>query len=182
MEMSPLVSVVSFVFVIGLLLATLWFVRSRGIGIGPMTGQDLKVVNSLRLGGKHRLDIVEYGDRRLLLGIAPNQITLLDSQPLIPLYPMMVQAKPQTMYQRPASRPVQRPSPANSDNLCTETRAGGEVASSQEGATQSRLRLDDGRPVSLAGVLIASSNKRCTCVTRSAVRAVPSHTGKLLRI
>ena len=83
MEMSPLVSaVVSFVFVIGLLLATLWFVRSRGIGIGPMTGQDLKVVNSLRLGGKHRLDIVEYGDRRLLLGIAPNQITLLDSQPL----------------------------------------------------------------------------------------------------
>ena len=81
MEMSPLVSaVVSFVFVIGLLLATLWFVRSRGIGIGPMTGQDLKVVNSLRLGGKHRLDIVEYGDRRLLLGIAPNQITLLDSQ------------------------------------------------------------------------------------------------------
>ena len=83
MEMSPLVSaVVSFVFVIGLLLATLWFVRSRGIGIGPMTGQDLKVVNSLRLGGKHRLDIVEYGDRRLLLGIAPHQITLLDSQPL----------------------------------------------------------------------------------------------------
>ena len=81
MEMSPLVSaVVSFVFVVGLLLATLWFVRSRGIGIGPMTGQDLKVVNSLRLGGKHRLDIVEYGDRRLLLGIAPNQITLLDSQ------------------------------------------------------------------------------------------------------
>ena len=81
MEMSPLVSaVVSFVFVIGLLLATLWFVRSRGIGMGPMTGQDLKVVNSLRLGGKHRLDIVEYGDRRLLLGIAPNQITLLDSQ------------------------------------------------------------------------------------------------------
>ena len=81
MEMSPLVSaVVSFVFVIGLLLATLWFVRSRGIGMGPMAGQDLKVVNSIRLGGKHRLDVVEYGDRRLLLGVAPNQITLLDNQ------------------------------------------------------------------------------------------------------
>ena len=81
MEMSPLVSaVVSFVFVIGLLLATLWFVRSRGIGMGPMNGQGLRVVNSLRLGGKHRLDVVEYGGRRLLLGVAPSQITLLDNQ------------------------------------------------------------------------------------------------------
>ena len=79
--MSPLVSaVLSFVFVIGLLLATLWFVRSRGIGLGPMNGQGLRVVNSLRLGGKHRLDVVEYGGRRLLLGVAPNQITLLDNQ------------------------------------------------------------------------------------------------------
>ena len=79
--MSPLVSaVLSFVFVIGLLLATLWFVRSRGIGLGPMNGQGLRVVNSLRLGGKHRLDVVEYGGRRLLIGVAPNQITLLDNQ------------------------------------------------------------------------------------------------------
>ena len=81
MEMSPLLSaVISFVFVIGLLLASLWFVRSRGIGVGPMNEQGLRVVNSLRLGGKHRLDVVEYGSRRLLLGIAPNQITLLDNQ------------------------------------------------------------------------------------------------------
>ena len=72
--------VVSFVFVIGLLLTTLWFVRSRGIGMGPMNGQGLRVVNSLRLGGKHRLDVVEYGGRRLLLGVAPSQITLLDNQ------------------------------------------------------------------------------------------------------
>ena len=81
MDMSPLVSaVLSFVFVIFLLLVTLWFVRSRGIGMGPMNGQGLRVVNSLRLGGKHRLDVVEYAGRRLLLGVAPNQITLLDNQ------------------------------------------------------------------------------------------------------
>jgi flagellar biogenesis protein FliO len=48
--------------------------------MGPMNGQGLRVVNSLRLGGKHRLDVVEYGGRRLLLGVAPNQITLLDNQ------------------------------------------------------------------------------------------------------
>lgn len=80
--MSPLVSaVLSFVFVIGLLLGTLWFVRARGIGLGPMSGKGLRVVNSLRLGNKHRLDVVDYAGRRLLIGVAPNQITLLDNQP-----------------------------------------------------------------------------------------------------
>ena len=80
-EVSPLVSaVVSFLFVIGLLLGTLWIVRAKGIGVGTLQGKGLRVVNSLRLGTKHRLDVVEYEGRRLLLGIAPNQITLLDNQ------------------------------------------------------------------------------------------------------
>ena len=85
MDMSPLVSaVLSFVFVIGLLLATLWFVRARGIGVGSMNARELRVVNSLRLGNKHRLDVVDYAGRRLLIGVAPNQITLLDNQPHSP--------------------------------------------------------------------------------------------------
>jgi flagellar protein FliO/FliZ len=83
MDMSPLLSaVLSFVFVLGLLLATLWFVRTRGIGVGTMQGKNLRVVNSLRLGPKHRLDLVEYEGKRLLLGVAANQITLLDNQQL----------------------------------------------------------------------------------------------------
>ena len=81
--MSPLLSaVLSFVFVLGLLLATLWFVRTRGIGVGTMQGKNLRVVNSLRLGPKHRLDVVEYEGKRGLLGVAANQITLLDNQQL----------------------------------------------------------------------------------------------------
>ena len=81
MEMSPLLSaVLSFLFVIGLLLGTLWFVKSRGIGMGSTLGPGLRVVNSLRLGPKHRLDVVEYAGRRLLLGVAPNAISLLDAQ------------------------------------------------------------------------------------------------------
>ena len=46
-----------------------------------MNGKGLRVVNSLRLGNKHRLDVVDYAGRRLLIGVAPNQITLLDNQP-----------------------------------------------------------------------------------------------------
>ena len=83
MDMSPLLSaVLSFVFVLGLLLATLWFVRTRGIGLSAMQGKNLRVVNSLRLGPKHRLEVIEYDGRRLLLGVASNQITLLDNQQL----------------------------------------------------------------------------------------------------
>ena len=81
MDMSPLLSaVLSFVFVLGLLLATLWFVRTRGISVGAMQGKNLRVLNSLRLGPKHRLDVIEYDGKRLLLGVAANQITLLDNQ------------------------------------------------------------------------------------------------------
>ncbi len=81
MNISPLLSaVLSFIFVLGLLLATLWFVRSRGIGMGALQGKNLRVVNSLRLGPKHRLDVIEYEGKRLLLGVAVQQITLLDSQ------------------------------------------------------------------------------------------------------
>lgn len=81
MDMSPLLSaVLSFIFVLGLLLATLWFVRTRGIGMGAMQGKNLRVVNSLRLGPKHRLDVIEYEGKRLLLGVAAQQITLLDNQ------------------------------------------------------------------------------------------------------
>ena len=81
MDISPLLSaVLSFIFVLGLLLATLWFVRTRGIGMGALQGKNLRVVNSLRLGPKHRLDVIEYEGKRLLLGVAAGQITLLDNR------------------------------------------------------------------------------------------------------
>ena len=85
MDMSPLVSaVLSFVFVIGLLLATLWFVRARGIGVGSMNAKRASGSEQPAAGNKHRLDVVDYAGRRLLIGVAPNQITLLDNQPHSP--------------------------------------------------------------------------------------------------
>ena len=81
MEVTPLVSAfLSFLFVIGLLLLTLWFIRSKGIGVTPRTGGDLYVVQTLRMGAKHHLSVVKYGDRTLLLGISGQQISLLDNQ------------------------------------------------------------------------------------------------------
>jgi len=81
MEVSPLASVVlSFVFVIGLLLLTLWFLKFKGLGGAPKASGELHVVQTLRLGTKHNLSVVKYGDRTLLLGVSGHQITLLDNQ------------------------------------------------------------------------------------------------------
>lgn len=81
MEVSPLASaILSFIFVIGLLLLTLWFVRAKGIGITPRSAGDLQVVQTLRLGTKHHLSVVKYGNRTLLLGVSGQQISLLDNQ------------------------------------------------------------------------------------------------------
>ena len=46
----------------------------------PRTGGDLYVVQTLRMGAKHHLSVVKYGDRTLLLGISGQQISLLDNQ------------------------------------------------------------------------------------------------------
>jgi flagellar biogenesis protein FliO len=82
MEVSALGSaVLSFIFVIGLLLTTLWFIKSRGIGVVAKNSHDLHVLQTLRLGTKHNLSVVKYGDRTLLLGISGQQISLLDNQP-----------------------------------------------------------------------------------------------------
>ena len=74
----------AFLFVIGLLLLTLWFLKSK-TALGGSSGKtDMRVVDTLRIDPKNRVCVLVYGDRRLLLGISPSAITLLDSQDLDP--------------------------------------------------------------------------------------------------
>ena len=40
----------------------------------------MRVIDTLRIDPKNRVCVLAYGDRRLLLGISPSAITLLDSQ------------------------------------------------------------------------------------------------------
>ena len=44
-----------------------------------LANKDLKIVTSLSLGAKERLIVVQVGDKQQLLGITPQQITLLDT-------------------------------------------------------------------------------------------------------
>jgi flagellar biogenesis protein FliO len=42
----------------------------------------MRIVDTLRIDPKNRVCVLDYGDRRLLLGISPSAITLLDAQNL----------------------------------------------------------------------------------------------------
>jgi len=77
---SFLPAILSFVFVIGLLLATLWFLKSRNLGNLGVSSKSIVILETSRIDTKNKLLVVNYADRRLLLAVSPNQITLLDNQ------------------------------------------------------------------------------------------------------
>ena len=72
----------SFLFVIGLLLLTLWFLKSKTAFGGSSGKTNMRIVDTLRIDPKNRVCVLDYGDRRLLLGISSSAITLLDAQNL----------------------------------------------------------------------------------------------------
>tara|TARA_B100001029_G_C14949687_1_gene388027 strand:+ start:326 stop:673 length:348 start_codon:yes stop_codon:yes gene_type:complete len=75
-------AILSFVFVIGLLLAALWFLKARNLnGLGLSSGS-IKILETARVDHKHKLVVVNYANRRLLLGVSQNQMSLLDNQAL----------------------------------------------------------------------------------------------------
>ena len=75
-------AILSFVFVIGLLLAALWFLKARNLnGLGLSSGS-IKILETARVDQKHKLVVVDYANRRLLLGVSQNQMSLLDNQAL----------------------------------------------------------------------------------------------------
>ena len=69
------------VFVVSLLLGTLWFLKSRNLGNLGTLNKSVAILETSRIDTKHKLLVIKYAGRRLLLGVSPNQITLLDNQP-----------------------------------------------------------------------------------------------------
>ena len=72
----------AFLFVIGLLLFTLWFLKTKTALGGTAGKSNLRIVDTLRLDPKNRVCVLTYGDKQLLLGISAGNITLLDSADL----------------------------------------------------------------------------------------------------
>lgn len=79
-EAAVLRMVVSLAFIVILILAGAWVMRRAG-WLRPGAGQALKVMGSQSLGARSSIAVVQVEDARLVLGITPQQITLLHTMP-----------------------------------------------------------------------------------------------------
>ena len=67
--------------IIAILFVALWFLRRKG-GIKLLTGQgDLLVESRIALGTKKQLIVVRFLNKRVLLGVTDQQITMLTELP-----------------------------------------------------------------------------------------------------
>lgn len=79
MSGSVLRLVFGFAFVLALLFATLWVLKKISVPRGG-AGNLIRVVSAAAVGPRERVVLVDVGGKRLVLGVAPGQVTLLDTQ------------------------------------------------------------------------------------------------------
>ena len=67
--------------VIALLFASLWLLKKISLTRG-VTGGLVRVVSAAAVGTRERVVVVDVGTKRLILGVAPGRVALLDEQPI----------------------------------------------------------------------------------------------------
>ena len=67
----------SFLLVIGLLVATLFFIKKMGPGIGNNTNRRMKILEIQNLGGRQKLILVSVNSEQVLISLSPQGITRL---------------------------------------------------------------------------------------------------------
>jgi len=79
-EADMLRMVISLAFIVVIILLGAWLMRRAGwLRVGA--GQAIKVVGTHSLGARSSVAIVQVDDIRLVLGVTPQQVTLLHTLP-----------------------------------------------------------------------------------------------------
>ena len=77
MEQAQLVRIMlSLLLVVGLILAAAWLARRGGL-LKNKNQQRIKILDTQRLGPRRSVALVQIDDREILIGITPQQISLL---------------------------------------------------------------------------------------------------------
>jgi len=79
-EAAVLRLIVSLVFIVFLILAAAWLTRRAG-WLRSSAQASLKVLGSQSLGARAYVALVQVDDARLVLGVTPNNISLLHTLP-----------------------------------------------------------------------------------------------------
>ena len=66
-----------FLLVISLLVATLFFLKKLNPSLGKGEGKNIRFVESYDLGARQKIILLEVNGERFLVGVGPNQISLL---------------------------------------------------------------------------------------------------------
>ncbi len=66
-----------FLLVISLLVATLFFLKKLNPSLGKGEGKNIRFLESYDLGVRQRIILLEVNGERFLIGVGPNQISLL---------------------------------------------------------------------------------------------------------
>ena len=71
-------------FALAVLWLVLWLIKRRGFGFSGDSTPGMRIESRLALGPKKWIIITRYQDRRLILGVTEQQITLLSDLPVAP--------------------------------------------------------------------------------------------------
>lgn len=88
--------ILALLFILALIMGGAWLARRAGL-IRGRSQQDIKVVSSYSLGGRGFITIVEVENTRLVLGVTPQNISLLHTLPpasTVPLETRVTQDTP----------------------------------------------------------------------------------------
>lgn len=78
---SVLQLILGFIAILGLLFATLWALKKLSLPRGGASSM-VRVVSAAAVGPRERVVLVDVGEKRLVLGVSPGNVALLDTQPI----------------------------------------------------------------------------------------------------
>ena len=82
-QFDPIYALIVFIVLIFSFLLLAWFIRNKTSLVSLAGGESsIKLSSTFRLDSKNKLCVVEYGTKRLLLGVGPNSVNLLDCENL----------------------------------------------------------------------------------------------------
>ena len=80
-QFDPIYALIVFIVLIFSFLLLAWFIRNKTSLVSLAGGEsNMKLSSTFRLDSKNKLCVVEYRNKRLLLGVGPNSMNLLDSE------------------------------------------------------------------------------------------------------
>ena len=80
-QFDPIYALIVFIVLIFSFLFLAWFIRNKTSLVSLAGGEsNIRLSSTFRLDSRNKLCVVEYRNKRLLLGVGPNSMNLLDCE------------------------------------------------------------------------------------------------------